>query len=465
MNKYKYLLKNVGIMTLSNIGSKLLSFILIPLYTMVLTTTEYGIYDICLTTVSLCVPLLTLNIVSAVLRFPLDEEKDKKKIFSIGCRQVFASVVLFGVLLVVNALLDMNSIFEEYGIFMFLLYIGTVMYELLTQYAKALERIQSVAVGGVVNTVSILMGNLFFLLVFKLGLLGYFVANCIGYYCSIAFYIFDLKIWKHIEWKLDIKLKKEMLKYSKPLVLDTVSWWINNVSDRYIVTAVCGTAVNGIYAVAYKLPSVLNIVQAIFNQVWTISATKEFTNVGGSFYSKVYRIYNCGLVITCSVLIIMNKWLSSALLSAEFYSAWRYSPFLMISVVFGGLCGIFTGIFAAAKRTDITGKTTVVGAVFNIVCNLILVRYMGAMGAAIATMITYILIWGIRLFNIKSIVKLDIALGRDIVSYVLLVAQTVILFYVNTRILSISILIVIVFLYWSDWNNVIRFLLDKGKVR
>lgn len=79
MNKYKYLIKNMGLLTISNFGSKILSFILIPIYTNYLTTVKYGTFDLFNTTISLLMPILTINIMSAVLRFSLDENSNKKR--------------------------------------------------------------------------------------------------------------------------------------------------------------------------------------------------------------------------------------------------------------------------------------------------------------------------------------------------------------------------------------------------
>ena len=69
MKKYNYLLKNIGLLTLSSFASKILSFLLVPLYTSILTTKQYGIYDMFNTTVMLLLPLITIDIVDAVLRF------------------------------------------------------------------------------------------------------------------------------------------------------------------------------------------------------------------------------------------------------------------------------------------------------------------------------------------------------------------------------------------------------------
>ena len=109
--------------------------------------------------------------------------------------------------------------------------------------------------------------------------------------------------------------------------------------------------------------------QTIFNQAWTLSAVKEYDENNSEFYENIYKIYNSGMVIICSGLIIFNKVIARILFANEFYKAWEYAPFLMISVVFGSLGAVIGGIFTATKKSAIIGKTTFVGAVTNIVLN------------------------------------------------------------------------------------------------
>lgn len=80
-SRSNYLLKNTLIFTLGNIGSKVISFFLIPLYTNILTTAQYGVTDLITTIVTVAVPILTLNICESVMRFGLDKDVTKTKIY------------------------------------------------------------------------------------------------------------------------------------------------------------------------------------------------------------------------------------------------------------------------------------------------------------------------------------------------------------------------------------------------
>ena len=128
-----------------------------------------------------------------------------------------------------------------------------------------------------------------------------------------------------------------------------------------------------------------------------MSAIKDFNqNDENGFFSKTYSIYNCLMALICSLMIVFDKIISKILFANDFYIAWKYVPFLLIAFFFGALSGYLGGIFAAVKRSDIYAKSTIIGAIMNVLLNFLLVYKIGALGAAIATTISYFVVWKIR---------------------------------------------------------------------
>lgn len=466
--RYEYLVKNVGLLTLSNFGSKILSFILIPLYTSELSTAEYGIYDLCVTTVSLAIPVLTLNILDAVLRFSLDGTNNPKDILSIGIKYCLRAAILFYILIILNKFLGIIDSFATYWIYIVLYMTLYMLFHILSQFTRGLERISDIAIAGVLNSITMLALNICFLKVFNWGLDGYFMANCIAYAIPLLFLAGRVRVWNYISIKQsDIHLDKEMISYSKPLVFNTIAWWINNASDRYVVTLICGVTDNGIYSVAYKIPSILNIVQTIFSQAWTLSAVKEFDEKNSMFYKNIYSSYNVGIVLVCSGLIMGDKILAKILFANEFYAAWKYAPWLMISVVFGSLSGVLGGIFTASKKTKVTAHTTIVGASVNTVLNFILVYAIGPSGAAIATLISYILVWSGRYRAANRLIKMEINIKRDMISYGLLIGQAALMILITTPSVYVAqavSFIVLVVLYYKECIAIANKVFSKVRV-
>lgn len=459
VGKYKYLLKNMGLMTISSFTSKILSFLLVPLYTTVLTTQEYGTYDLYTTTSFLLIPLLSVCISDAVLRFTLDKEKRPADVLSIGIVFYLRACICVFILVAINYVFGIIDIFNEYPFFFLLYYCLCLLSDILTQFARGLEKMFDVAVSGILSSVTTISLNILLLIVFPLGIKGYFIANVSAFGITALYLILSLHIWKYFKCRISKGLKKEMAAYSSPLILNQIGWWINNVSDRYIVTWLCGTAANGIYSIAFKIPSLLSVFQIIFNQAWTLSAVKELDEEGGRFYTSIYKLYNCGMVLVCSILIAGDKIIAYVLFANDFYSAWKYAPFLMISVVFGSLSGLLAGIFIAAKESKIIARTTAAGASVNTILNIVFVYLIGPVGAAIATLISYVLVWCVRLKAIKKLVSININLKRDLISYIILISQSIFLFVDESSfmyIFEMIAFIILLLIYSNDLKAVIK---------
>ena len=76
---------------------------------------------------------------------------------------------------------------------------------------------------------------------------------------NIGMFLFG-NVWKDLKrGKWNKTVAKAMFAYGIPLVANSIAWWINNASDRYILTFFCGTALNGVYSVSYKIPSILSL--------------------------------------------------------------------------------------------------------------------------------------------------------------------------------------------------------------
>lgn len=459
--KYKELLKNTGFLTLSNFGSKILIFFLIPIYTNVLTTDEYGLYDLIVTTVSLCIPIFTLNIQESIIRFCLDETKSDNEVLKIGLKYNFFSFIVIILICLLCFFTGFFKISKIYLIFFCLMFISESLYYSFMKYARGIGEIRKSALAGVINTFFIIIFNICFLCWFKFGVYGYFVATILSYFIATCYIIISLrkKIFILNDKNINTNTKKEMLRYSIPLIFDNISWWIINVSDRYIITYILGVAANGIYSIAYKIPSVLNVFQSIFNQAWTISAVKENDNDSKLFYSNIYNLYNISMVFVCSFLICFDKFIAKILFAKEFYSAWMYAPFLMIAVVFGALSGLLGGVFNAMKDSKTLSITTIVGALINIILNIILVYKIGIIGAAVSTLIAYIVVWSIRLSNLVKKDKISINIKQHIFSYLLLLLQSICIIFIKKALIlyfaQVVIIILIFILNINDFRKII----------
>ncbi|MDS5186268.1 oligosaccharide flippase family protein [Streptococcus pneumoniae] len=445
MSKYKELAKNTGIFALANFSSKILIFLLVPIYTRVLTTTEYGFYDLVYTTIQLFVPILTLNISEAVMRFLMKDGVSKKSVFSIAVLDIFIGSIAFALLLLVNNLFSLSDLISQYSIYIFVIFVFYTLNNFLIQFSKGIDKIGVTAISGVISTAVMLAMNVILLVVFDWGLLGFFIANVCGYVIPCIYIVSRLRLWELFEIKIDKKLQWEMVYYALPLVLNILSWWVNNTSDRYIVTAIVGIQASATISVAYKIPQILSTISAIFIQSWQISAIKiQEDKSDTTFVSNMLLYYNALLLIIESGIILFVKPISNILFGISFYSAWELVPFLIISSLFNAISGCIGAIMGAKMDTHNIAKSALVGMIANIILNIVLTFLMGPQGITISTLIASFLIFYMRKDSVKEI---NSETYRAIyLSWILLVVEACLLIYMDFIIGALIAMVINLFL-------------------
>ena len=460
----RYLAKNVGILTVSNFGSKLLVFLLVPLYTSVLNTHEAGTYDLVVSTCSLLLPVLTLNIVDAVMRFTMDETRAKNEVASIGLKYVLISILIFFVGVLICKVFNIFPPINNYYCFVFLFFACSALNQYLIQLAKGLEKVNCMAIAGIINTVAMLGLNIIFLLGLKWGLRGFFIANSFAPLLSGMYLGGKIRIWEYVTRIIrDENLEKEMLLYCVPLIATAVGWWVNSASDKYVVSFICGVAANGILSVSYKIPAIINTLQSIFIQAWQISAVKEYGEEGtAEFYGRTFFVLNVFMASACSWLILLAKPIGHVLYQKEFYIAWHYVPFLLIASVLNSASGFLGPILSAKKASKPMAMSAIYGASANVVLNIIFVYMVGIQGATIATVISSYIIYSVRKKAVGAEIQTD---GYYIVliTWILLCVQAAMEIYAGFWALEIILMLVMAFLNRNGLANIFKMI--KGIIR
>lgn len=337
-----------------------------------------------------------------------------------------------------------------YTVFLLGLYLTSGYCGIVGNYARGKEQVKELSISGVIASLIIIM-NIVTLLVLKWGLIGYFISNIFGVLIQCVYLTLKTKNFAkiHLFRKNDELLQYQMKSFSKPLILNATAWWINSVSDRYIVTILCGFAVNGIYSIAYKIPTIITVFQQIFGQAWTIQAVKSVDSRENMSYSEIYKIYNILMLLITSILILLNKALAFVLYSNDFFIAWEFVPMLLLSSYFAALSAYAGGIFTAFKESKIVMQTTFVGAGINIFLNIVLIYYIGAIGAAISTAISYFVIWIVRFHRIKKMVTINHNFKNDLMGYSLIIIQACMYLVCKNDVLLYSSQLILIFLMFS----------------
>jgi O-antigen/teichoic acid export membrane protein len=229
-----------------------------------------------------------------------------------------------------------------------------------------------------------------------------------------------------------------MLKYSVPLIPNTVFIWVNSVANRFIVAHFCGDDVNGLFAAALKIPTAITLLTTIFTEAWQLSAVSDADERDrGGFYSEVYKSYLGIIFMAGSALIGLSKVFTVLLMDASYYDAWQFMPTMIISTVYLSLATFMGSVYLVKKKSVMSLVTSMTGAAVNVMVTLILLPLMiprygtlvAAQGAALGAIAGYLSVYVIRAINAQSYVRFKTKPFVLMVNTVLLASQALIMIF------------------------------------
>ncbi len=433
-NRYTRLLSNTLIFAIGTFSSKVLVFLMLPFYTNILTTSEYGTVDALINAGQLMLPIATAGINNAVIRFGLEEKNDRNTVFSTG---FYTIAVCFFAVAIVSPLANFISFMNGYVLLVLAFILASSFRSLCIQFGLSMGYSKMYAANGIGNTFLNVMLNILFLAVFRWGITGYLLANIVSDIVMGFVMFIPLRMHRYLKpprsKKLDRALSSAMRRYALPTIPQTICQWIINMSDRYMIVFFVNLATNGLFAAAIKIPNILLIVANLFADAWQISAVKESEEKEQIvFYTKVLAAYSSIAFITSSGIIMFSKFVMTFMVAEDYFVAWKFVPVMTLATTFGLLSTFLGSVYMLKLRTKNSMITTVICAVANITLNFVLINamanisdFMGAMGAGIATMCSYLILFLIRAFDTQRFLKIRWNIPKTAISLAILAVQTV----------------------------------------
>lgn len=450
MSKGKKLLKNTIIIGIGQICTKFINFILLPIYTSVLTTSEYGIVDLLNTYISLLIPLLFLQMDQAIFRFLIDvrqSNQNQKKIISTSIIIILIQTLIYIVLFSIISIF-INNNFKYY---LFANIIITNLSGIFLQISRGLGDNKTYSFASIITAVTMLIFNVIFLYSIKLGATGVLLATFIANFICVIFVFFRKKLYRYISIrKFDKSTLKNIWKYSIPLVPNQLSWWIINVSDRTIISAILGVATNGIYSAANKFSSVCVALYGIFNLSWTEQAALSIADKErDNYYSKIFNQTSVIFSGGCTLLISIMPFIFSFFIVGDSYAEAYYQiPILLIATLFNIMVSMLGSIYIAFKKSKEIAKTSIYSAIINIGVTLLLIKYIGLYAASFATLLSYFAMTIYRYIDVKKYANIKLNLKTICFMSISILLSTV-AYHIRNNIVSVITLLVLIFLNFS----------------
>lgn len=406
MNHKNQLVKNTVIIAIGKLSTQVLSYILLPLYTAKMATGEYGTYDfICTVSRFLC-PLITLLMEESMFRFLIDAKTkdDRKKIISQTIIYTLGGTLVFIPLAILVFKLSSSYTNSFIAIIIFFI-ISNIFIGLSNALARGLSKIKLYSLSNfILGIVTLLLTIIVLLTSHSAG--GLLMANAIANIVTAMIIFGFLGLHKYFG-SYDKPLMKEMIEYSFPLVPNSISWSIINMSDRIILTKLISSSANGIYAMACRFPNIISVLYGYFYTAWKESAAKIIKEDNKeAYYNSIYLDMKKFIYSVTLCLIAIMPFAFPIFINKNYNAAYVYIPIIMIATYFSNLSSFYGGIFSAYKDTKIMGITTLVAATINLVIDLAFMKKIEIFAACFSTLIADLIVYYYRRYKLKEYIKL-----------------------------------------------------------
>lgn len=399
--------KDFGIYAIGNIGSKLVTFMLVPLYTYFITNpADFGYYDICMTIAFCLVPVVSLQFTEGSFRFLINEKSAQSRsavITYVWVTLIRNSVILLLLGIVIDCIVDIR--FLSYIV---LFGISQTFFDVHLQIARGLKRTDVFVQASMMNAFSIAVFSVLTVVILRMGIEGILISNICARFLSLAFMTVRLELFKkYLSMKsLNKTVKTDLLKYSIPLLPMAMAWWVLNSNNLFFIKHFLGLEENGIYAVLAKFTSILYVLANIFYQTWQQNALENYHSENrDQFFTNVFNSYVYILCVLAALFPFAVRLNYFWLVSPEYESSAQYLFINSIVIVSFALAAFFELGYQCAKKTRRLLPSIFLAAIINMALNYFLVRHIGLYGIIFSSIITFQTLFIYRWIDTKKYMK------------------------------------------------------------
>lgn len=402
-SKGKELAKNTAIISIGKICTQVVSFLLLPVYTGILSTEEYGAVDLIITYTSLLLPIVTLQLEQALFRFLLEKrenEKGIKDVLSDVCSITIFMVAIFSFLfLVISPLIR-----SQYKYYLLANLLTNAFSAVMLQIARGLGKNGVYALGSFLSASSMIGLNVIFIVGLHMGAYGMIWSHILSAIICGTYVFLKVRAYKYITIRIPTKDEgKRYLGYSLPLIPNQISWWILSASDRTVILWKLGVAFNGIYSIAGKFSNLYSVMYNIFNLSWTELISVHFNDEDRekSFSDLQDMVVKLMICLYLGIVSIM-PFAFPIMINSKYADAYYQIPILMLGVFFSAMIGVMSAYYIADKNTKVIAKTSMICAAINLILDILLMPFIGLFAASIASAIAYFVMYIIRYIDINK---------------------------------------------------------------
>lgn len=385
------LIKGTATYALGDFGTRILSFLIIPLYTYYISTDEMGIYDLLISTSGLLLPLITLQISDAAYRWMISKLSNPEDCISVAYKVLVITNTIFLFLLYI---IRQTITIPYFELFSTLVILSSWYYTIL-KLIRGLGNQKLYALTGVIYTVIYLSLNFIQIVLLKRKIDSLFISAILGYGICIIFVLVKEPLLRKFKLQASRQLIRQFIIFSLPLIPNYLNWWVINSSDSYIVTLFLGASANGILAVSHKFPSLLQTIISLFNTSWQDLSVSKLEK-DEQYNTKTFDLFSKVILVSLFVLIPATKVFICIIMNEQYRASSNYVPLYYLGAAFQGFSAFYGVGYIKKGKTSRAFITSIYAAVINLIVDLIAIRFIGIHAASLSTFIGFFIMWLVR---------------------------------------------------------------------
>lgn len=458
------LVKTTSVYMVGSMLSKLLNLLILPYISIELSAAQYGVYDLIQTIVGVALPVFTMQAIEAAFRFVYLEKERKNK--GIVISNVWF-LILSGSVIFIVALYTLNNIFLNLAYIDLLVfyYVFNVFINMFQRIARCYDNNKVYAISGVIQTFVLLLAQIILLHFFDMKEDGLVYAYGISVIVSCVYIEACILSLKDCSFKdIQKELLKKIIKFSAPLIPNSVSWWVVSSVNRIIIVATLGYAANGIFSMANKFASIITMIGATFVMAWQeyVLVNKDTEN-RKELFSTVFEVFFFVLACCTAGGTLLQQIFFKTLIDIEYAESFYYIPIIMLTVAISTLNSFWGVGYFAYEKTSGAFKTTIIGAIVNLFLGFLLIQKFALYGVAFAGCMAYLIMLIARYITMRTYFYIQFRV-KDIIFPILMVACSFAIYYLNLNIISFVVIFAICLSFLIRYRKLILSIILKKEV-
>jgi O-antigen/teichoic acid export membrane protein len=395
-DELKKLLKHGSVYSVGIILSKIVSFVMIPLYTNILKPEEYGTLELLNLSIDIISTIMGFGMLAAVMRyyFRLEDSQERNKVISTALLGTASIMAVTAAICLLASGPFSQVIFHNYENAVYLrlmfitMFLGSVI-EIPLAYLRILQKSVKFVTIGLVRLILQLGLNILFLVFLRKGVIGVLYSGLITSVLMCLYLVLTTSISTGL--RFDRRLYLSMLAYGVPLIISDISAFVLTFSDRFFLNYYTNLTDVGIYSLAYKFGMLISMLfVSPFYQIWGARMFDIYNRPDAK--AIISRVLTFFLLAALGVNLIVSLFSKDAIRlmsNPSYWDAYRLIPLISFSYVLNGIIYVISVGILAKGKTKLNALAMVIAMAANIGLNFLLIPHWGKVGAAYATLASY----------------------------------------------------------------------------